>query len=140
MFHLTEPFTSGHVLTAHRGDLLFAFPVASIGRTLTLPASPRIPGTVSWLGGAVRLDDHLLWLLDPLAAENTPDDCLVLIAAGAEPRWAVRIDRVGSLVEIVPEVRPAATAWPATWGSGCRLGDGRAAWLVAPAALDRAVA
>jgi hypothetical protein len=140
MPHLLEPSATGHVLTAHRGDLLLAFPVAGIGRTLTLPASPRIPGTVSWLGGAVRLDHHLLWLLDPLAADSTPDQCLVLIAAGADPRWAVRIDRVGSLVEIVPEVRPAATAWPAAWGSGCRLSDGRSAWLVAPHALDRAVA
>jgi hypothetical protein len=140
MPHLTESVATGHALTAHRGDLLLAFPVTGIGRTLTLPASPRIPGTVSWLGGAVRLEHQLLWLLDPLASDSTPNQCLVLIAAGPEPRWAVRIDRVGSLVDIMPEARPATTAWPAAWGSGCRLGDGRPAWLVAPSALDRAVA
>ncbi len=128
------------VLVAWRDGHLIAIPMARIGRALPVRCSPRIPATAAWLAGAVRLEQAVLWLIDLPGGSSPEDQALVLLAAGGDPRWALRIDRVDRLSSAVAGGPPAWSGWPAEWARGCLLADGRRGTLINPDAVDRLIA
>lgn len=136
MLHSVESPTDARVLVAYRGDELLVVALGGIGRAVPVRCSSRIPGCSSWLAGRAVADEvHAVWLLDLSPASALPAVDCALLAAGADPAWAVRIDRVVGLATLRSVEVLDALGWTAT----CELTDGRRARLLDPAAISRDV-
>ncbi len=123
------------VLVARRGELLLAMPVGTVGNAGSLPCTPPPPWSPAWVAGLALRGEDVLPAIDALAGGHVPAagrPRLVIIAT-TTPAWALVIDGVEGLATASATGDPVPRlTLPSAWAHAGRLGDGRAALLIAP--------